>query len=117
MAEDYPFIRDKEVAAIFQPLGWGSAKSIDSENLRGDEAAVEAVSQGVAAGRRYDKPESIDGLAAVDRHYTDGQRAGDGYGGPDQEHQSLIHVRRALWRILRPGAMTLISTSFNLMII
>ncbi len=72
MAEDYPFVGYKKVAAIFQSLGGSGAQGIDGENLRSNEAAVEAISQGIATGRRYDKPESIDGLAAVDRHYADG---------------------------------------------
>jgi hypothetical protein len=69
MSEDDPLVGDQKVPAIFQALGGSSAEGVKSENLGGEELAVEAVSDSVAARGGDHQPQGVNGFAAMDRDY------------------------------------------------
>ena len=56
MSEDDPLVGDEEVTAVFQAFRGRGAEGIESKYLDGDEFAVEAISEGVAAGCRCHQP-------------------------------------------------------------
>ena len=71
MSEDDPLVGDEEVAAVFQAFRGRGAEGIDSKYLGGDELAVEAISEGVAAGCRCHQPQGINRLLAMNGDDSD----------------------------------------------
>ena len=70
----------------------GVARSgVQGQNFGGDEFAVEAVAQGVAADRGHHQPHGIDLFAAVQSDGGDGQRAQQRDCQPDQNSQGFGH--------------------------
>ena len=91
MSEDDPLVGDQKVAAIFQALGGSRAEGIEGKNLRGDEFAVKAVSEGVAAGRGGNQPQRVDGLSAVNGDHCRPQTAPSRRQcSPDKNRQCLF---------------------------
>ena len=54
-----------EVAAVAEPLGRRRPAVVEGEDPGGEEAAVEAVGDQIAADGGEDQPGGVDGLAAV----------------------------------------------------
>ena len=96
MAEDDPLVGDQKVAAVFQAFGGSGAQGIESENLRRDELAVEAVSEGVAAGRGHDQPQRVDRFAAVHCDHADRGRSEQATAPQARIDKGLVHVRRVV---------------------
>src|SRR3984957_2682038 len=98
MSEYHPLIGDQKVATVFQSLGGCGALAIQGQNSCRDKFAVETVSDGVAAGGRHDKPQSVDWFATVQSHRPYGHGAECGNGSPNKKRDGLIHLHRLLSR-------------------
>src|SRR5205814_9413367 len=84
MAEHNPAVRGDKVASIIQSFRRSGSCGIYSEDLDGDELAVEAIPECVAAERRNYEPDCVDRFSAMQRNGAEGQRSGRSNAHPGQ---------------------------------
>ena len=106
VAEDDPLVGGLEIVAVAQPLGRRGALVVERHHARGDELRVEAVADGVGAGRGQHQPDAVDVLAAIEGDAAQTERRPDGDGGPEQMTEDF-HVPTSLLKeeetIQKPG--------------
>jgi hypothetical protein len=84
MAKDHPFIGDQKIASVFEPLGRSGPQAIERQDFYRDKTAVEAVSEGIAAGRRHYQPHGVNRLAASNGNHRHCGRAEQGDRAPNK---------------------------------
>jgi hypothetical protein len=99
MSEDNPLVGDEKVSAVLEALGRSGAKGVNRKDFGGDEFAVEAISESVAAGCGDDQPECVDRFSAMDGDHADRGGTNQPHQSPDQSPQTFVHACRALCKI------------------
>jgi hypothetical protein len=91
VSEDHPLVGRNEIAAVVETLRRSSAQRIERQHFGRNEAAVEAVSDGVGRNGGNDEPEGVDLLAAMQSDCGQRQRSEQADGNPGKNAQEFRH--------------------------
>src|SRR3954463_14374349 len=94
MTEEHPARGWYEVAAIGQPLGRSGPTVVESEHLRGQEAAKKASCREVAAAGGQPRPGGSDGLSPMQRQHPPPHCAGHRQRQPAELFEQHVRTLR-----------------------
>jgi hypothetical protein len=103
MPEHDPSIGREIVATVLHPNGGRGATVIDGEDLRGDEATIEAVPNRVTAERCREQPAGADGLSAREGETCERGGAKRRDGDPEENRERATHRRGKMHTKERAG--------------
>ena len=94
MAEDNPFVRGNEVAAVFEALGRRRARVVQFQDAISKKTAIEPITDRINAGGSHYQPHSIDRFALGCGDNAKGNRAEAGDPEPE-EFLDCTHLNMA----------------------
>src|SRR5438067_9698790 len=109
VSENHPFVGGNKVAAVFQTLGRSGALRIKSKNLGGDELAVKAIANRIAANCSCDQPKRIDLLTAMQSDGGQRKRTEDRNSNP--KNTAELHERESIVAGFKPASKLNVSSA------
>ena len=110
MSEDDPLVGGNKVAPVFETLGGSGAGVVERQDFRGDELAVEPITDGISTDRGDDQPHGVDVFSAMEGDGAEREGSEQTDAKPRQNFRPFRHegsqgVRDVLWRIRAGGAI------------
>src|SRR5713226_5143396 len=91
VAEENPFVRGHEVAAVVVALARSGARVVERENFGGDKSGIEPVRHQVTTHRGNNEPSRIERLAAVESYLAERSCAKQRDPEPNHDNEDALH--------------------------
>src|SRR5712692_4395258 len=92
VAEENPFVRGHEVAAVVVALARSGARVVERENFGGDKSGIEPVRHQVTTHRGNNEPSRIERLAAIESDLAKRSCAKQRDPKPNDDNEDALHL-------------------------